>query len=82
MIDINTVKPLIQNIFKSSGKSMLSKSEILSKVMQSSFGTSLMGLFKGLPDKKDYTQESLTEELKKVDQKQGVKESATAMFSD
>jgi hypothetical protein len=70
-MDMNTIKSFIHSIFQGSGSSVLSKQAILAKVMQSGSLKSALPFFQQIPDKKDYTESSLTQEMQCVMQKQG-----------
>lgn len=74
-MDLNTIKSIIHSLFQGSGGKMLSKQDILSKVTQSDTAKSVLPFFQQIPDKKDYTEDSLNGEVQNIMQKQGGAES-------
>jgi hypothetical protein len=78
MIDMNMIKSFIHGLFQGSGNQILSKQEILRKVMQSKIAPSVLPFFKQISDKSDYNERSLTESVQGIMQKQG---SATGVAS-
>ena len=70
MFDMNMVKPLISKVFQGSGSNTLSKQAILSKLTQIPGAQQFLPFFQQIPEKNDYTENTLTQEMQNVSQKQ------------
>lgn len=71
-MDMSMIMPMIQKVFQGSG-GKLSKQAIISKVMEMKGGESSLPFFKQLPEKNDYTEQGITQEMQNIVQKQGGK---------
>jgi hypothetical protein len=69
MIGMDMIKPFIHNIFQQNGGKMLSKASILSLVSKSNIAGALP-MFQKIPDRQDYTENSLTGEVQNAAQQQ------------
>lgn len=71
MFDINSIKQIVVKLFEGSGGAALSKQQIVEKVGGIAGGQKAKQVFDQIPDKSDYTPNSLLSEARKVVQKLG-----------
>ena len=72
MFDMNTAKVLIHSIFQGGASRTLSKQVILSRLEQLPAGQEFLSFCKAVPNRNDYTEDSLTKEVQNAAQKEGV----------
>lgn len=72
MIDMNMIQSIIHGLFQQSGKSMLSKQEILAQAQKAPNGQSAVPVLNQVPEKSDYTEQGLLGEVRNLLQKGGV----------
>jgi hypothetical protein len=69
-MDISMIKNLIHSIFQGSGSNMLSKAQILTRAQQIPGATKILPFLNQVPDRNDYTEKSLSDNVQNVAQKQ------------
>lgn len=69
MFDINGIKQIVIKLFEGSGGAALSKQQIVEKIGSIAGGQNAKQVFDQIPDKSDYTPNSLLSEAQKVVQK-------------